>query len=135
MKSPAVGKTKNVKMAMPLKYLSNIWTTFEMHLISCKINPIFTWSANCVITNSTGAKTFPITDAKLYIPVVTLLTGDNIKLLKQNYYLYYLTDTSFQGANILFVSSFGANAIRKECTGFFFFFCKIRNYKRLQKIT
>ena len=100
MKSPAVGNTKNVKIAVPLV---------------CKINPIFTWSANCVITNSTGAKTFPITDAKLYIPVVTLLTGDNIKLLKQNYYLYYLTDTSFQGANILFVSSFGANSLRKEC--------------------
>ena len=84
MKSPAVGKTKNVKIPVSLKYFSNIWITLEMHLIRCKINPIFTWSANCVITNSTGAKTFSITDAKLYIPVVTLLTEDNTKLLKQN---------------------------------------------------
>ena len=50
-----------------------------------------------------------------------------------------MTDTSFQGANILFVSSFGANAIRKECTGFFFFFFfekyKIKKIKKKKKRT
>ena len=30
-----------------------------------------------------GAGTFAITDAKLYVPVVTLLTKDNSKLLQQ----------------------------------------------------
>ena len=37
----------------------------------------------CVITNSTGAGTFEITDTKLYVPVVTLSTKDNSKLLQQ----------------------------------------------------
>ena len=42
-----------------------------------------TWSSTCVITNSTGAGIFAVTDAKLYVPVVTLSTQDNIKLLQQ----------------------------------------------------
>ena len=37
----------------------------------------------CVITNSTGAGTFKITNTKLYVPVVTLSTQDNAKLLQQ----------------------------------------------------
>ena len=32
---------------------------------------------------STGAGTFKITDTKLYVPVVTLSTQDNFKLLQQ----------------------------------------------------
>ena len=35
------------------------------------------------ITNSTGAGTFEITDTKLYVPVVTLSTKENAKLLQQ----------------------------------------------------
>ena len=54
-----------------------------MPLINCEINSILTWSSTCVITNSTGAGTFKITDAKLYIHVVTLSTQDNSKLLQQ----------------------------------------------------
>ena len=34
----------------------------------------------CVITDSTGAGTFVITDTKLYVPVVTLSTQDKYKL-------------------------------------------------------
>ena len=30
------GNTKDVKIAVPLKYLSNFWRTFEMPLISCE---------------------------------------------------------------------------------------------------
>ena len=33
--------------------------------------------------NDAKATTFAITDAKLYVPVVTLSTQDNAKLLKQ----------------------------------------------------
>ena len=40
-------------------------------------------SATCVTTNSTGKGTFGITDTKLYVPVVTLSTQDNAKLLQQ----------------------------------------------------
>ena len=41
--------TKNVKIMVPLKYLSSFWRTLEMPLISCEINLILTWSANCFI--------------------------------------------------------------------------------------
>ena len=54
-----------------------------MPLINCEINLILTWSSTCVITNSTGAGRFEITDTKLYVPVVTLSTQDNSKLLQQ----------------------------------------------------
>ena len=42
-----------------------------------------TWSKGCVITNSTGEGKFAITETKLYVPVVTLATKDNEKLLQQ----------------------------------------------------
>ena len=42
-----------------------------------------TWSSTCVITHSTGARRCEITDTKLYVPVVTLSTQDNAKLLQQ----------------------------------------------------
>ena len=45
-----------------------------MPLINCEVNLILTWSSPRVITNSTGAGTFAITDTKLYAPVVTLRT-------------------------------------------------------------
>ena len=32
-----------------------------MSLIKCEINSILTWSAKCVITNSTGGETYAIT--------------------------------------------------------------------------
>ena len=44
---------------------------------------MLTWSSTCVITNSTGKGKFEITDTKLYVPVVTLSTQDNAKLLQQ----------------------------------------------------
>ena len=54
-----------------------------MPLINSEVNLILTWSSACVITNSTGAGTFEITDTKLYVPVVTLSTKENAKLLQQ----------------------------------------------------
>ena len=69
---------------VPLKYLSNFWRTLEMPLINCEINLILTWSSTCLITNSTVAGTFTVTDTKqLYVPVVILSTQDNSKLLQQ----------------------------------------------------
>ena len=38
---------------------------------------------NCLTTNLIGAGTFTATDTKLYVPVVTLSTQDNAKLLLQ----------------------------------------------------
>ena len=54
-----------------------------MPLINCEVNLILTYSKDCVITNPTGAGTFEIKDTKLYVPVVTLSTQDNAKLLQQ----------------------------------------------------
>ena len=73
-------------MMVPIKYLSNFWRTLEMPLINCQINLILTWNANCVIVSTNVENqnaTFAITDTKLYVPVVTLSTQDNAKLLQQ----------------------------------------------------
>ena len=97
-----------------------------MSLINCEVNLILTWSENYVISSATGATKFKITDAKLYVPIVTLSTQDSTKLLQQlksgfkrtinwNKYqskvttqaqkpsLDYLINPSFQGVNKLFV--------------------------------
>ena len=50
------------------------------------LNLILTWSANCVIVYTDIANQgaiFAITETKLYVPVVTLSTQDNAKLLQQ----------------------------------------------------
>ena len=61
-----------------------------MSLINCKFELSLWGIDNCVLTtaaigadaDATGA-TFKITDAKLYVPVVTLSTEDNAKLAKK----------------------------------------------------
>ena len=57
-----------------------------MPLINCEINFILTCSANCFIIDASGNNHVPIftmTDSKLYVPVVTLSTQDNAKILQQ----------------------------------------------------
>ena len=120
--------TKDVEIIVPLKYLSNFWRTLEMPLINCEVNLNLTWSSTCVRI-ATGvpnqAATLAITDAKLYVPVVTLSTQENTKflqqlksgfkrvinwnkylskpeLLPQNPNLNHLIEPSFQGVNRLF---------------------------------
>ena len=76
-------KKNGVKLAVPLKYLSNFWRSLEMPLINCNIELSLEWYAKCVlIIGSVTAATFAITDTKLYAPVVTLKTKDNAKLSK-----------------------------------------------------
>ena len=82
-KTPAAGNTKNVEIAVPLKYLSNFWRTIEMPLINFEVNLILTWSKNCVISSTTEERKFKITGTKLFVPIVTLSTEDNGKLLQQ----------------------------------------------------
>ena len=123
---------------IPLKYLSNFWRTLEMPLINCEITHDLNWSGTCVvvatnITNQDAA--FSITDAKLYVLVVTLSIKHNPKLLAQlksgfkrtsnwnkyqtkvspervNQYLDFLIDPSFQGVNRFFVLPFENEAQR-----------------------
>ena len=81
------GTKKEVKIAIPLKYLSNFRRSLEIPLINCKIELSLKLIENCVLTSAaiganadaTGADsaTFKITDAKLSVPVVTLSAGDN----------------------------------------------------------
>ena len=82
-KTPNNHNEKDVEIMVPLKYLNNFWRTLEMPLINCEVNLILTWSSTCVITNSTGPGTFKIDDTKFYVPVVTLSTQENAKLLQQ----------------------------------------------------
>ena len=113
-----------------------------MLLINCEVNLILTWSSTCVITNSAGAGTFAITDTKLYVPVVTLLTEDKSKLLQQlnsgfkrtvswnkylskpellaqNLNLNHLVEPSFQGVNRLFVLPFQNDTQRTSHSGYY----------------
>ena len=110
-----------------------------------------TWSPTCVITNSTGKGKFKTTDTNLYVPVVTLSTKDNEKLLQQlgsgfkrvinwnkysskpellsqNLSLNYLIEPSFQGVNRLFVLAFENDAQRKVHSGYYLTNVEIRNY-------
>ena len=136
---------------VPLKYLSNFWRTLEMPLINCEVNLILTWSSTCVITNSTGAGTFEITDTKLYVPVVTLSTQENVKLLQQlksgfkrvinwnkylskpellrrNANLNYLIEPSFQGVNRLFVLAFENDTQRTSHSNYYLPNVEIKDY-------
>ena len=139
---------------VPLKYISNFWRTLEIALIICELILDLNWSENCVIvaTNvAAQATTFSITDAKYYVPVVTLSTEDNAKLLerlksgfnrtinwnkfqtkvsteRQNQSLGSLIDPSFQGLNRLFVLPFEDEAQRTSYWRYYLPTKEIKNY-------
>ena len=130
---------------VPLKYLSNFWRTLEMPLINCEVELILTWSRDCVTicTNvDDQVPTFIITETNLYVPVLTLSTQDNSKLLPQlksgfkrtinwnkylakpelsaqNSNLDHLTEPSFQGVNRLFVLAFENDNQRTSNKGYY----------------
>ena len=146
--------TQNVELMVPLKYLSNFWRTLEMTLINCEVNLMLTWSGNCVIVSTDVANqiaTFAITDTKLYVPVITLSTKDNEKLLQelesgfkrvinwnkylskpelltQNSNLNHLAEATFQGVNRLFVLSFENDTQRTSSKGYYLPNVEIKNY-------
>ena len=84
---------KNAKIVVLLKYLSNFFRSLEMLLINCKIHLELNWNNNCIMygadTYAVGNNannretTFKITSTKLYVPIVTLSTKDNVNLTKQ----------------------------------------------------
>ena len=75
------GRKNGIKIAVPLKYLSNFWRSLEMPLINCEDELSLKWYERCLLTAATTA-TFRVTDAKLYVPIVTLSVEDNSKLRK-----------------------------------------------------
>ena len=81
-KSSLITNRNGVKIAVTLKYLSKFWRSLGVPLINCKVELSLTWDPNCVLCTLAGASTFTVTDAKLYIPIVTLSTEDNAKLSK-----------------------------------------------------
>ena len=142
------------EIMVPLKYLSNFWRTLEMPLINYEVELILTWSTGCVIIYTDVANenpTFIITEANLYVPVVTLSTQDNAKLLPQlksgfkrtiswnkyvprpellaqNANLNHLIESSFQGINRLFVLAFENNAQRTNNKRYYIGNVKIKDY-------
>ena len=74
---------RGAKIAVPSKYLSTFWGTLEMPIINYEIILILTQSTDSVVSSAVRVTKFEITDIKLYVPVVTLSTNDNAKLLQQ----------------------------------------------------
>ena len=66
------GKTEDDKIAVLLKYLSKFCRILEMILVNHEVNIIVTLTSVYVITISTGAGAFAMTDTKLYVLGVTL---------------------------------------------------------------
>ena len=78
----------NDNNAPSFKYKANLIANAEnngtkngVKLNNCKVQLSLKWIENCMITTGTTA-TFKITDAKLYVPIVTLSSEDNVKLSK-----------------------------------------------------
>ena len=159
LKAKISGKTKNdgiinVEIMVPLKYFSNFWRTLEIPLINCEVELILNWSASCVIIYTDVANqnpTFTITETNLYVPVVTLSTQDNTKLLPQlksgfkrtiswnkylpkpellaqNANLNHLIEPRFQVVNILFVLAFEDDAQRTSNKRFCILNIEIKDY-------
>ena len=51
-------------------------------MINCRVELSLSWNLNCVLSNLVGNLTFTITNAKLYVPIVTLSAEDHAKLSK-----------------------------------------------------
>ena len=123
----------NVKVVVPLKYLSNFFRSLEMPLINCKIKLNLTWKKECVLSTDAGNAVFIINDTKMYVPVVTLSKEDNKDFIEQqnkgfqrsiywneyktkeinentdaNVFKYINLDPSFQGVNRLFVTAYNS---------------------------
>ena len=121
----------NVKIVIPLKYLSNFFRSLEMLLINCKIQLNLTWKKECLLSTGGGDAVFIINDTKIYVPVVTLSKEDNKDFIEQqnkgfqrssywneyktkeinenadaNVFKYINLDPSFQGVNRLFVMAY-----------------------------
>ena len=108
----------NVKVVVPLKYLSNFFRSLEMP-----------WKKECVLSTGAGEAVFIINDTKWYVPVVTFSKEDNEDFIEQrnkgfqrsiywnenktneinedaNVFKYINLDPSFQVANKLFVMAY-----------------------------
>ena len=106
-----------------------------MLLINCKIHLELNWNEDCVIADTT----FEITNTKLYVPIVTLSSKNNAKLVKlledwfnrpvywneyqtkietrnldNNNLTRFSLDASFQGVRRLFVLVFNNTTVNDD---------------------
>ena len=56
---------RNVKIVVPLKYLSNFFRSLEIPLINCKIKLNLTWKKEYVLSTGVGESVFIINDTKM----------------------------------------------------------------------
>ena len=111
-----------------------------MPLINCKIKLSLSWDTNCVLTSLDGDSNFTITDAKLYVMIVTLSIEDNAKLSKllsegfkrslylkkyqitpnktynENQYIREVLDANYQGVKRLFVLTYSGSGGNNRVT-------------------
>ena len=125
-----------------------------MSVINCEVELILIWSADCVIISTNVANqnpAFTITETNLYVPVVTLSTQDNAKLipqlkssfkrtinwnkylaklelLAQNANLNHLIKPSFEGLNRRFVLAFENDAQRISTKRYYLPNIEIKDY-------
>ena len=79
----SLAETKNnLKIVVPLKYLSNLCRSLEIPLINCKVELSLSWYENFILSSAGTAATFALNDAKLYVSIVTLSAENNAKLSK-----------------------------------------------------
>ena len=57
----------DVKVVIPLNYLSNFFRSLEMPLINCKIKLNLTWKKECVLSTDVGNAVFIINETKMYV--------------------------------------------------------------------
>ena len=112
--------TKEVELAVPLKYLSNFWRTLDMPLINCEVSLALSWSATCVITSLENrlvttaqgdnpavyddfpTDRFKLTDTKSYVTVVTLSAeNEKKKKYKNMSYKIMFPDDKYQKISFL----------------------------------
>ena len=91
----------DIKIVVPLKYLSKFWRSLNILLINCEVELILNWFKNCVLLGKSTWEAnygtnpvvyeidnpenalFQITDTKLYVPVVILSKENDIIFLEQ----------------------------------------------------
>ena len=87
LKYKSISGVNNVKLVVPLKYISNFFRSLEMSSVNYKVDLELTWTKHSLICDNDDAAgtqvSFKITDTKLYVPIVTLSTKDNSNLNKQ----------------------------------------------------
>ena len=132
---------ENIKIVVPLKYISNFFRNLELPLINTKLYMKLNWTKYSVLCNQNQNSIFQITKSELYIPIVTLNTENNNKLsellskgfertivwneykskiervtIPQNDNMFRRTtlDVSFQGGSKLFAAAYQTDDIERN---------------------